>query len=223
MNEHPNKITKNNIIGSEWWVNSESLNFPEIVIGSRVMQAWAKFNLIEERFKDVILKPVNRYVSNLYPRPELISINNNIVTLRQRSHAEIWVQKEETGLYALDKTNQRQFYPSTYIHNFNNCYEASYRFYMPWFIDKDIEAEIKNVDDEETAFQVMPGKILFKKQNIDFEYVETNFINFGIKKNGSWMLDGTRGILPIGSAMYDIMVYLNDNEVELIRNQYEQP
>lgn len=222
MTYSPNEKIKNNIVGSEWWLNSEKYTWPEIVVGSRVMDAWARFNLIEPEYKNAILKPLNRYVSNLYPRPELVKIEENLAILRQRTHAEIWVDEKADGLYALDKTNQRQFYPSEHNHNFSECYPASYRFYVPWFIDRNIEAEIKEITDEDTAFKIIPGGIRFYQQNINSDYIDTNFINFGIKKSGSWMLDGRRGIIPRLSAMYDIVIYLNETDMDLLRRQYGQ-
>ena len=55
------------------------------------------------------------YVSHMYPKPELVSIEKNIVTLRQKTHAEIWVEPKNKNLYALDKCHQRHFYPSKEI------------------------------------------------------------------------------------------------------------
>lgn len=219
--DYSNEKLKDNIIGSEWWLNSQNLSFSEILIESRVPEKWARFDRLEDEFHNFLLKPVNRYVSNLYPRPQLIDINDERVILRQRTHAEIWVQDEGVGLYALDKTHQRQFYPSENDHNYENCYPARYRFYVPWFIDKDCEANILLVSDEDTPISAVSTKINFKKVDKNSEHVNTNFVDCGIKKEGSWMLDGTHGILPISSAIYDMVIYLNTEELKMMRHQYD--
>lgn len=218
--EHSNEKVKGNIIGSEWWLNSENLNFPSILIESRVPEKWSRHDKLESKYTNYLLKPVNRYVSNLYPAPEIKNIEGNKIVLRQRTHAEIWVEDHVNALYALDKTHQRQFYPSKNQHKFDDCFLATYKFYVPWFINKNCPAFIEPIIDEDTPFVCIKKELNFYYVDPSTEYVDTEFVDFGIKKEGSWMLDGSTGILPRLSAMYDIVVYLNEKDVELIRSQY---
>lgn len=217
------RSNKNNIGGSEFWLNSENLSFKEILIGSRIPEKWSKFNLIEDYYKDFIIKPVNRYVSNLYPKPEIVSINNNTIRLRQKTHAEIWVKprNEVNVLYALDKTWQRQFYPSNIFMNNNSCFAATYKFYIPWIIDRDLNAKIEQVLDEKTCFIVDPCTFNFWKTENE-EYINTGFINFQIKREGSHMLDDRYGIIDIGTPMYDVIFTLDNKDMEIFYEQYRR-
>lgn len=219
--EHSNEKLKNNIVGSEWWLNSENLSFPEILVQSRVPDKWARYDKIEDMYHESLLRPVNRYVSNLYPRPEIKYIDKNKIIFRQRTHAEIWVEDYGNALYALDKTHQRQFYPSKNQHSFSNCYPATYRFYVPWFINKECSAFINPVTDEETPFICIKKELEFSEVSLNTKYVDIDFVDFGIKREGSWMLDGSTGILPRLSAMYDMVIYLNESDLDLIRGEYD--
>jgi hypothetical protein len=210
-----------NIIGSEFWVNSENLSFKDILITSRLPRHWAMQNQIENKYSNDFLKPVNRYVSNLYPKPELISIEGNIVVFRQHTHAEIWVEPQREGLYALDKTWQRQFYPSEISFDNSECFDATYKFYMPWVPDFLGKANILTVSNSET-FIVKDMLISCNPINIQLEYAEPPFIPFKIKRYGQHMKTDEYGIIDIGTAMYDIVVRLTDLEVENVRRQFGQ-
>lgn len=217
------KTVKNNIAGSEFWVNSDELTFSEILTGSRIPSKWSRFDFIYDQCANMIVKPVNGYVLNLYPKPELILINNNTVRLRQKTHAEIWVKpRKDDALYALDKTWQRQFYPSKNIFTDDSCFLATYRFYMPWIIDQNINARIEQVLDEDTCFVIDPTIINFTQlEKVDI--LETHFIDFKIKKEGSHMYEGDNteyGIIGIGTPMYDIVFEINEKDIEVLREQY---
>ena len=59
------KDIKNNIIGSDFWLNSEELSFPEITRESRIPDRWRRFDMIDDKYKALFLKPINTYVSEL--------------------------------------------------------------------------------------------------------------------------------------------------------------
>jgi hypothetical protein len=214
---------KNNISGSQWWINSESLSLPEIIMQSGLPENWSKYNSKEILKINTVLKPVNNYVLNLYPKPEIINIYNNIITFRQRTHAEIWVEERSDGtLYALDKCHQRQFYPSlTNLEN-KECFDPTYRFYMPWFINKEIQVKVTRIDDEATPFYIGEKDIFARPLQELEEYAYSDFVDFKIKNTGEYHLKEKYAIISKNTAMYDMSVVLSDDEVSQIKDYYGQ-
>lgn len=214
------KETKNNIIGSDFWINCEDMSFSEITMHSRVLERWRRFDMIDSKYNDYILKPINTYVSELYPRPEIIFLDkfSGKVTLRQKTHAEIWVSPSDDDLYALDKTWQRQFYPSSNKYLKDRCFAATYKFYVPWAIDANMSAIISGVAD--SPFNVETQKIMFEEMT-DRTLIDTNFVDFKINMEGSHMVNARYGIIDIGTPMYDITFILNYEQVERLVAQYE--
>lgn len=212
---------KNYIDGSPFWVDSENLSFPELVQKSFVPGKWARYNLVESEYRWLPIKPINRYVSNLYPRPELLSINNNTVTLLQRTHAEIWVQPRQDGsLYALDKCHQRQFYPSPKQIKSLDCFFATYRFYLPWIPGFETSIRINKVNNLFSPFVIEESIIPFYPPEDNDEYVNTPFVNFNIKKEGEHMSDHRYGIIDIGSPMFEIVLDVSDSKLSEIKEEY---
>jgi len=215
--------SKNHMAGSEWWINSENLSFSNIVRQSKIPDHWARYD--SEYVKNIksVLKPVNKYVFSLYPRPEILNINNNLVTFRQRTHAEIWIEdKGNNVLYATDKCHQRQFYPSENNIHIDQCFLATYRFYVPWFINKDVDISIDPVQDEPTPFYA--NKKMFTRNITDRStpYVDTEFIDFKIKNSGQYSLKENYGIINKNTAMYDMSVFLSDQEISTLKEDYGQ-
>lgn len=213
-------IIKNNIVGSEFWVNSEDTAFRDILIESRVPGKWSKFSYLEKEFKDSVIKPINRYVSNLYPRPKLMSVKNNIVTLRQSTHAEIWVEPQGEDLYALDKTWQRQFYPSNKRFEDADCFNPTYKFYIPWMPDIDGLVKITNCLIDNPVFIIKEEYVELQKLNTDEEFIDVQFVHFKIKKDGPHMKTEEYGIIDMHTPMYDMSIELSDQEVENVRRQF---
>lgn len=214
--------SKNHIAGSEWWINSGNLSFSNIVRQSKIPDHWARYD--SEYIKNVksVLKPVNKYVFSLYPRPEILNITSNLVTFRQRTHAEIWIEyKGNDVLYALDKCHQRQFYPSENNIEVSGCFSATYRFYVPWFINKNVQINISPVENETTPFHI--NKKIFIQNFIDIStpYVDTGFVDFKIKNIGQYSLKENYGIISKNTAMYDMSVYLTDEEILKLKEDYE--
>jgi hypothetical protein len=139
------------------------------------------------------------------------------VTLRQKTHAEIWVSPSEENLYALDKTWQRQFYPSSKKYTRDDCFIATYKFYVPWVIDSDIKATVSSVDD--SPFSVENQEINFNSLD-GLTLVDTNFVDFKIKIEGSHMVNSKYGIIDIGTPMYDFTFILNYKQMERLVAQY---
>jgi hypothetical protein len=213
-------IAQNGILGSEFWVNSYNLSFPEIQKASNVRVGWRDYLYVKDSYLDKILHPVNMYVSHMYPRPELVSIEKNTVTLRQKTHAEIWVQPKNKNLYALDKCHQRQFYPSKEIFNNSECFSACYRFYIPWFINKNLIVKIKNIDNEFSPFVVQEKTFISDAPKEDSVIFNTEFVNFSIRKTGKHMLSDEYGIIDIASPMFDMVVTLEDRDMNKLKEEY---
>jgi|694.fasta_scaffold00090_45 hypothetical protein len=214
---------KNNISGSQWWINSENLSLPQILMESGLPDKWSKYNSKEILNIKSILKPINNYVLNLYPKPEIINITNNIVTFRQRTHAEIWVEERKDGtLYALDKCHQRQFYPS--LNNLENkeCFDPTYKFYIPWFINKNVSIKIARVEDEPTPFYIGEKNIIGKPLPHLSDYAYSEFVDFKIKNTGEYYLKEKYAIISKSTAMYDMSVVLSDEEISQIKDYYGQ-
>lgn len=214
------KSTVNGIKGSDFWINSGNLDWVSLQNASNLMMHWRIYGYIKNICSDFGIFPVNKYVLDLYPKPQLMSIVNNVVTFRQRTHAEIWVQPEEDGLYALDKCWQRQFYPSLNFMKNTNCFDATYRFYIPWVPLSTNNYNIKQVNDEDTPFVIMEQDIDLQPPTMMTDFYQTAFVNFMIKKEGSHMHDHRYGIIEIGTPMYDLSVEMSDEQIEKVLKQY---
>ena len=213
------KEIKNNIIGSDFWINCEEMSFSEITRTSKIPERWRRFDMIDNKYENYILKPINTYVSELYPRPEIVFLDkfSGKVTLRQKTHAEIWVSPSGDNLYALDKTWQRQFYPSGRKYLKDSCFIATYKFYVPWVVDSEILATVSGVPD--SPFNVEDQEIMFSNLN-NQTLIDTNFVDFKIKIEGSHIVNSKYGIIDIGTPMYDISFILNYKQIESLVNQY---
>ena len=145
------------------WHKSKSESFLWINKRSRVPSRWLSYaEGIKGKDGDIV-KPINLYVDRLYPKPKLISIDNNIVTLQQTNHAEIFLVSspeiintmerdepyKERIMWNLDRPWIRQYYLSD-REDFSDstiCFDQTFRFYVPWIIDEDISVKIKQPED----------------------------------------------------------------------------
>jgi hypothetical protein len=126
------------------------------------------------------------------------------------------------GLYALDKTWQRQFYPSDINADApDGCFNAIYKFYVPWIIDKDIECAVYGIED--SPFKILGNSVKFKKLD-DSLIWNVDWFHFAIKNSGDHVQEyhgDTYGIIELGSNICDVVI--DDHEVvEELRKQYEQ-
>lgn len=214
---------KGYIAGSDWWINSEALSFSSIVRQSKMPDHWARND--SGHMKDIrsVLSPVNKYVFSLYPKPEILKIEKNLIIFRQRTHAEIWVEeKDKNILYALDKCHQRQFYPSENNLDVEECFRPTYKFYVPWLINKNTQVSISNIQNEDTPFYV--NNKIFTSRFIDpsTPYVDTEFVDFKIKNTGNYYLKEGYGIISKGTGMYDMSVVLTNEEIGRLEEEYGQ-
>lgn len=200
-------------VGSKYWVNCEHDSFSEITNQNFQLPVnWAHSVFIKDtKYSNSILKPVNGYVMHFYPKPELI-IEGSIAVLRYKTHAEIWLEQMSDRLYALDKTWQRQFYPSEYNQNApENCFNALYKFYVPWIIDKSISLRVRQIED--SPFELISQTVQFNK--LDDELIwDVDWFHFAIKNNSEYIQEyhgDTYGIIEVGSNICDVII--EDKEI----------
>jgi len=221
IKEHENK----NRIGSQSWVNSENKNFEEIVNENILLyKNWAHSKyILDTKYQNNILKPINPYAMYFHKKPELIN-ENDLIKLRYRTHAEIWLEPKKNGLYALDKTWQRQFYPSNIKvdHVPQEYFNAVYRFYIPWIFDLDIKLKIIEV--EGSPFKILNSYAVFNKLDKDRDIWNTDWFHFLIKNSGDHIESyngDVYGVIEIGSPICDIIIE-NKDLIKKIKEEYGQ-
>lgn len=221
IKEHENK----NRLGSYSWVNSENKTFEEIVNDNVLLyKTWgySKY-ILDTKYKDSLLKPLNPYSMHFHIKPELID-EGNYLRLRYKTHAEIWLEPKDNGLYALDKTWQRQFYPSQLRINFDSkeYFNSVYKFYIPWIFDLDVKLKIEEV--KNSPFKILNSYVVFNKIDKEKNVWDTDWFHFLIKNNGDHIESyngDTYGIIERESPICDIIIediYL----VNKIKEEYGQ-
>jgi hypothetical protein len=205
------------------WYNSYDPNFLEIGRASLIPDKWQNYQAINhDKFAESIIKPINRYVQELYPRPDLVSIKDNLVTLRQRNHAQIFLLDSTDGFINIDRPHMRQYYQTRQEYPADTeCFDQPYLFYAPWFLDENVEASFCQAD-EWSPFKIYEKDVFYNKQDRSTKYVEPYFIPFRFKKVGPHMKQESFGKIDKGVAMFDIKILLDDILIEKIRNFYEE-
>jgi hypothetical protein len=206
-----------NRLGSKYWINSEDKDFRTLVKESKMIPEFFDSRFLKNMgYENRLLVPVNPYVEYFYPKPNLIKTDTGIL-LRQKTHAEIWVEYQGDFLYMLDKCWQRQFYPSK--NSYNNLDDKKlYRFYVPWTIEHQEPFEIRSISE---SFNIHTGSISFYKRDFNETFIETPFIDFTLKRNGPHVKADNYGIVSIGTPMYDIVINHGDLAEKVIK-EYEQ-
>jgi len=206
------------------WYKTLDPVFSDISKKSRLPEKWISFeNIRNGKYKNSIIKPINRYVEKLYQPPRLISINNNTVTLRQENHAEIFLLiKKNNKFYNLDRPWMRQYYNTEFSPNIpDNCFNGTYNFYVPWFIDADINIKYVSPDCE-SPFFVYDNSTIWKTIDKEKKYVEPDFVSFHFKSAGPHMINDKFGKIKRYSAMFDMVFTADDIIVERVRKFYEE-
>jgi hypothetical protein len=98
----------------------------------------------------------------------------------------------------------------------------TYRFYIPWFINKNIQISIDPVEDEATPFYTNKKKFVSSLIEPSTPYADTEFVDFKIKNFGKYSLKDGYGIISKNTAMYDMSAILTDEEVETLKEYYEK-
>lgn len=203
-------------IGSEYWINSELKTFREICKDNILQYDKWKLSktLLNTEYADKILKPINEYAKIFSCKPEIIC-EKDAVVLRYKTHAEIWFEQKSNGLYALDKVMQRQFYPSNLdVSAPLEAFNAIYKFYIPWIIDADVVATVREVPN--SPFFIHNNNVVFNKIDRDKDIWDVGFIHFFIKNIGEHVKEFNKdifGIIGAESPICDIII----EDKELIR------
>ena len=206
------------------WYKTKDPNFIEISKKSRIPDKWLNYENIDNRYKNSIIKPINKYVETLVPAPKLIKINKNIVTLRQGNHAEFFVlyNKINKLFKHIDRPWMRQYYNTeTKFEIPNNCFPGIFKFYVPWYIDASVNI-LYTQPDVESPFIIYDTNIIHNKILENFTYLEPDFIPFSFKKEGFHMIDDVYGKIKRQSPMFDIVFECNDIMLKEIKEFYEK-
>jgi hypothetical protein len=205
------------------WDETFDPDFIKISQQSLIPDKWLNYQAIDhDKYNNSIIKPVNRYVQNLYPKPELVSIADTEIRLRQRNHAEIFLLEKENKLRSLDRPHMRQYYQTKIVYPLReDCFEPTYLFYVPWFIDENVRVRFEQPL-EETPIEAYPTVYSYEKVPREARYVEPRFVPFKIKRFGPHMKDENFGKVPLKSAIFDIVLESSDILINRIREFYEQ-
>lgn len=205
------------------WYDTKDPQFVDICFKSGIPEFWMNFDRIRNGpNKDFILKPINKYVESLVPPPSLVSIENNVVRLRQGNHAEFFllVDKNE-GFIHRDRPWMRQYYNTALDFKADNCFDPTFKFYVPWILDEDVMVSIEP-SPVDTPFNSYPVFHQFRKIDPRIRYVEPPFVPFNFKSVGTHMVAPDFGKIPRQSAMYDIVFTASDIIVERVKEFYDK-
>jgi hypothetical protein len=209
------------------WYESYDPDFIDISQKSFIPEKWLSYQAIDhDRFGESPIKPINRYAERLYPRPSLVSINDNTVRLRQRNHAEILLLDNApnygNGLRNLDRPHMRQYYQTNQEYpRSEDCFDPAYIFYTPWIIDENLEVAFEQPE-EESPILVYKTMAHFKKESRDAAYVRPKFVPFRFKKIGPHINEVGFGKVKRLSPIFDIVFQADDILVERIEKFYEK-
>lgn len=211
------------IVDFNIWEDTKDPNFVDINIKSNVRHSWLSFDrIVSGKYKNSIIKPINKYVEALYPAPKLISIDNDKIILQQSNHAEIVLGYMDDQFHTVDKPHIRQYYNSSDVYDIPDfCFPRIFKAYMPWIFDENIEVAIKPIED--SPFFIYPTTHQFTKVDTNSLYYNPPFIPFSFKNVGSHMIrDKAYGKILIGSPMFNIIIKSNKEIRRKIEKFYEE-
>lgn len=214
-----NNFLQNNL---DVWETSFDPNFTEICAKSRIPHKWASYQRIakDPRYDGSVLKPINKYVEALYPPPKLVEVSNSHITLRQFTHADVFILVTEESEKFLDRPWMRQFYNSNFqAEQDPECFDRIFVAYTPWILDCSIEVSFK-IPGELTAFKVFETDRTCSPINSSSQFVEPFMIPFRFKKVGPHMIDNEFGKVKKPAPLYDMVFQANDIIVERVKEFY---
>jgi hypothetical protein len=216
------KDVNGDLTRKEIWYETPDPNFIELCRDSRVAGSWMSYQkVLSGEYANSPIKPISNYVANIGYRPSLVSITNNTVRLRFHLYADMFLLKEEgKDLYHVDRTWIRQYYLTNHkMETREDCFEETFKFYVPWAIDESVEVSYLQPDIE-TPFIIQEKKDFWYKVPNNIEEVGPHFVSFMFKKVGSHMEDNELGIPRRGDAMFDMEATVSDIMVERIKEYY---
>jgi hypothetical protein len=205
------------------WYNTYDPDFLDINMRSRVPQKWLNFQyvLLDHNSTEDIIKPINGYAKNFGVMPKLISIIDDVVTLRQYNHAEFYLLDKGSDIITRDRPWVRQYYKSKKDYaKPQGCFDGLYAFYMPWVIDSDIDVRIEQAN-EESPFVVFSQNVRMNTIDKTTRFLSSPLINFYFRSAGKHMIDSSYGRIKLGTPLFDIVFKADKDIVEKIRSFYE--
>jgi hypothetical protein len=200
------------------WHTSRDPVFSEISKKSRLPEKWIEASYISKEYKNSIIKPINRYVEQIYVKPELISIENNVVRLRQRNSAQFFLLQKPNEFYNIDRLWMRQYYKSSIKETPpDDCWPDSFKFFVPWYIDADVIVCYESPD-EESPFFIYEGFSKHSPVQEDAKYIEPDFVRFCFKKRGKHMVTQEKfGKILLKQPMFDMLFQCDDIMIERVK------
>jgi len=206
------------------WYETYDPVFSEISRNSRIPIKWYSFEENKSLvYKTTIIKPINRYVEVLYPKPKLIDISDNIIRLRQYNHAEFFLlEKRHNQFFNLDRPWMRQYYQTKeHPEKVDGCFDPTYKFYTPWVIDENIKISIEQPQ-EDSPFFIYETSVQREKMMIDQSILEPDFVSFKFKRVGPHMVSDKFGKIKLNTPLFDIVFEGSGTIVERVKDFYEQ-
>lgn len=204
------------------WYKSTIESFLYINHRSNIKDDWLNYSeVLNGKYKDSVLKPINKYVENLYPAPRLISIENNVVTLEYLSFAEIMLlqRKHEEQLSAMEKVHMRQFYLSDICDDSNSdCFQEVYRLFIPWVLDSPGKIfKISTIED--SPFRVFEKHSRFSDYEC-LQQIDPEMLFFQFRKVGDHMIDSEYGKIPKNTPTFRLEFDADDIMIKRIKEFY---
>lgn len=203
------------------WYKSNKESFLYINERSNIKDDWLDYDeVLKTEYKDLVIKPINKYMYKLSIPPRLISIEKNIITLCQDNFAEIFLlQKlDSISLRAMEKIHMRQFYLSGIKNkDIPDCFDPVFRWAMPWFIDYDgIKIKIKEAENSPFYFY---NKEYISEKNKN-KRIDPEMLFFKFKSVGHHMFDNEYGRIKRNQPAYNIVIDADDILIERIKEFY---
>lgn len=232
-------LTKEDGFEFNVWYESYDVPFVEMCLRSHLKPSWMTIqHSLTGKYKDSILKPVNRYVEFLYQPPELVSIEGNTIRLRQYNHAEFWLldgakrdkkkgeenKPDELYFKNIDRPHIRQYYQSRLPHVLpEDCFPGIFKFYVPWLIDANITVRIEQPKDVWTPFHVYEASADYAEIPKDAFMCDAPMVPFHFKNVGEHMvIEKKYGKIPLNTPLFDIIIEANDIIKSRIEEFYEK-
>lgn len=204
------------------WYDTYDPDFIKISHDSNIPEKWIRYQSISrDKYDDSPIKPINRYVEFLYPRPELVSVEGSRVRLRQKTHADIFLLETRFGFKNVDRPHMRQYYQTKKDYPLGeDLFEPAFVFYVPWFIDSDIPVRFEKVED--SPFLVYESLFNYKAIPNNMDYIEPHFVPFKFKRKGRHMVNDSFGKIKRQSPMFDMVFDSSAIMIERIKDFYEK-
>jgi hypothetical protein len=206
------------------WYDSEDPQFTYINTRSNVPFKWMDYRFVlNGPLANAVIKPINMYSDYLIPPPELVSIENGVVRLRYKLHADIYLLDNGQKFYNVDRPWIRQYYQTrSDLEIPSNCFPGHYKFYTPWIIDEDLQVYIE--ESPNSSFNIHSSNLEFRKIidiiSDEVTFINPNFVSFNFKKEGDHMEDEELGVIRRGANMFDMVFGTNDIMIERIKDFY---